>query len=129
MLVNAHADIMPAKEHDDRITTTGKFLRRYHIDELPQVFNVLIGDMSLIGPRPHMIYDNLLYDSLIKNYSYRYKAKPGITGLAQVMGYKGPTPDIQKMEKRINMDIFYVRHWSLKLDMVILYRTIFNAIS
>lgn len=127
MVVNEEADIMPALEDDKRITAIGRFLRRYYIDELPQLFNVFWGDMSLVGPRPHMISDNLRYDFLIKNYAYRHTVKPGITGLSQVMGYTGATADIKKMEKRINMDIFYVRHWSFKLDMFILYKTLFKS--
>lgn len=124
MIINDEADLKPAEENDERITGIGKFLRKNYVDELPQFFNVLWGDMSLIGPRPHMISDNMLYEELVQHYSLRHKVKPGITGLAQVMGYVGSTDDIQKMQERITMDIFYVRHWSFKLDMVILYRTI-----
>lgn len=124
MIVNKEAYLMPAAENDVRITRIGKFLRHYYLDELPQFFNVLLGDMSVIGPRPHMISENLRYDELVKHYAYRTKVKPGITGLAQVMGYVGSTATIQKMQDRVNMDIFYVRHWSLKLDMTILYHTV-----
>ena len=124
MFVNEEADLLPAKKNDKRITRVGKFLRQNYLDELPQFFNVLWGDMSVVGPRPHMISDNLRYDELVKYYSYRSKIKPGITGLAQVMGYAGPAPDIEQMQNRVNMDIFYLRHWSLKLDFTILYHTI-----
>ena len=124
MIINEEADLIPAAENDTRITRIGKFLRHNYLDELPQFFNVLWGDMSVIGPRPHMISENLRYDELVEHYSYRNKVKPGITGLAQVMGYVGSTGDIQKMQDRVNMDIFYVRHWSLKLDITILYHTI-----
>lgn len=121
---NADADTLPAGKNDNRITGMGRFLRHYHLDELPQFFNVLWGDMSVIGPRPHMVSDNLKFDELIKYYAYRHKVKPGITGLAQMLGYHGHVDDLKKMEARVNMDIFYARHWSLKLDMIILYRTI-----
>lgn len=124
MIINEEADLIPAAENDTRITRIGKFLRHNYLDELPQFFNVLWGDMSVIGPRPHMISENLLYDELVNYYSCRHMVKPGITGLAQVMGYVGSTTDIQKMQDRVNMDIFYVRHWSLKLDIAILYHTI-----
>jgi putative colanic acid biosysnthesis UDP-glucose lipid carrier transferase len=123
MHANAHADTLPAGKNDKRITSIGRFLRRYHLDELPQFFNILWGDMSVVGPRPHMVSDNIKFDDLIKNYAYRNKVKPGFTGLAQVLGYIGETDDIAKMKSRVNMDIFYIRHWSLKLDLTILYRT------
>ena len=124
MIINDEADLIQAIGNDPRITHIGKFLRHNYLDELPQFFNVLCGDMSVIGPRPHMISENLRYDELVEHYAYRNKVKPGITGLAQVMGYVGSTGDIQEMQDRVNMDIFYVRHWSLKLDITILYRTI-----
>ena len=124
MIVNDEADVKPAEEADERVTHIGKFLRRNFIDELPQFFNVWWGDMSIIGPRPQMISENLRYDELIDYYSRRHNVKPGITGLAQVMGYVGSAVDYKKMQSRVNMDIFYVRHWSLKMDIIILYHTI-----
>jgi putative colanic acid biosynthesis UDP-glucose lipid carrier transferase len=127
MIVNAEADTLPAKKNDKRITSLGKFLRSYYIDELPQFFNVLWGDMSLVGPRPHMVTDNIKYENEINDYFYRHKVKPGITGLAQVLGYVGPAEDIQQMKNRVQMDIFYTRHWSVKLDIIILFRTLFRA--
>ncbi len=123
MVNNADADILPAGKNDLRITRAGRFMRRYHLDELPQFFNVLWGDMSLIGPRPHMVSENVKFDGLIKNYSARHKVKPGLTGLAQVMGYIGETDQLHKMKARVNMDLFYIRNWSVKLDLLILYRT------
>ncbi len=129
MILNKEADLEQAKENDLRITRVGKFLRKNHLDELPQFINVLFGDMSVIGPRPHMISDNLRYDELITHYSFRSKVKPGITGLAQVVGYTGPITDIEKIKNRVNMDNFYIRHWSLKLDMVIFFRTIMKGIN
>lgn len=128
MVVNKEADILPAAENDERITKLGRFLRRYYIDELPQFINVLWGDMSVVGPRPHMISDNLRYGEIVDHYFYRHKVKPGITGLAQVLGYVGSVgEDTQKIKDRVSLDIFYWRHWSLRLDMVILFRTIGHA--
>lgn len=123
MIVNNEADILPADEHDKRITGMGNFLRNHYLDELPQFFNVLFGDMSIIGPRPHMISDNLKYESLIDHYNDRSKVKPGITGLAQVLGYAGFASNVQKMQERVNIDIFYSRHWSMKLDAMIIWKT------
>lgn len=124
MYINADADVLPALKNDNRVTSIGRFLRKHHLDELPQFFNVLCGDMAIVGPRPHMVSDNIKFDELIKNYAYRHKVKPGITGLAQMLGYHGHVDDLEKMKARVNMDIFYARHWSPKLDMIILYRTI-----
>ena len=126
MIVNPDADVLPAEKNDRRITRLGSFLRRNYIDELPQFFNVLWGDMSVIGPRPHMISDNIKYDKEVAGYFSRHKVKPGITGLAQVLGYVGTTETIQEMKDRVSMDIFYMRHWSVRLDLVILYRTVFK---
>lgn len=128
MVVNKEADILPAAENDKRITKLGRFLRRYYIDELPQFFNVLWGDMSVVGPRPHMISDNLRYGEMVDHYFYRHKVKPGITGLAQVLGYVGSVgDDTQKIKDRVRLDIFYWRHWSLRLDIAILFRTLGHA--
>lgn len=128
MIVNGDADLVQAGENDKRITRTGRYLRKSHFDELPQFFNVLWGDMSIIGPRPHMISDNLRYNGCVDHYASRISVKPGITGLAQVMGYSGPVKNIDEMKSRVNMDNYYIRHWSFKLDMIILYTTIINAI-
>jgi putative colanic acid biosysnthesis UDP-glucose lipid carrier transferase len=124
MIVNPMADILPAAINDKRVTPLGRFLRKTFIDELPQFFNVLWGDMSVIGPRPHMLSESLRFEEQVQHYSYREKIKPGITGLSQVMGLEGAADNIYKMKARVDMDIFYLRHWSLKLDAVILYRTI-----
>ena len=123
MIVNAEADSIPASNYDKRITRIGRFLRQHYLDELPQFFNVLLDDMSIVGPRPHMLSDNELYSELIDHYPLRHKVKPGITGLAQVMGYTGSSNDILKMKHRVYLDIFYVRHWSLRLDIKILWHT------
>ena len=124
MVENDDADFLQASKGDDRITKLGRFLRNHYLDELPQFFNVWIGDMSFIGPRPHMVSDNNKYEDLIEFYSYRHKVKPGITGLSQVLGYVGETRNIQAMRDRVQLDIFYVRHWSFWLDMKILWQTI-----
>ena len=123
MIVNVEADLVQAMENDIRITQFGKFLRRFHLDELPQFINVLFGDMSVIGPRPHMISDNLRYHDLVSHYSFRSNIKPGITGLAQVSGYAGPVTSIAKIQMRVQMNNFYIRHWSLKMDAMIFCKT------
>lgn len=123
MIVNNEANTRQAGRYDNRITRVGKFLRNHYLDELPQFFNVLAGDMSVVGPRPHMINDNRLYDELIDHYSVRHKVKPGITGLAQVLGYVGNTDDIQDMKDRVYLDVFYVRHYSFLMDIRIMART------
>jgi lipopolysaccharide/colanic/teichoic acid biosynthesis glycosyltransferase len=124
MIVNNEADSTPATNYDKRITRVGRFLRQHYLDELPQFFNVLFDDMSIVGPRPHMLSDNQLYSELIDHYPLRHKVKPGITGLAQVMGYTGSSNDILKMKHRVYLDVFYVRHWSLRLDIKILWHTL-----
>jgi lipopolysaccharide/colanic/teichoic acid biosynthesis glycosyltransferase len=122
MVVNKEADLLPAFENDQRITRLGKFLRRHHIDELPQLVNVWWGDMSIIGPRPYMVRDNERFETVVEHYLIRHKVKPGITGPAQLLGYGGRVSD-QKMKHRADMDLHYVREWSLKLDIIILYKT------
>jgi putative colanic acid biosynthesis UDP-glucose lipid carrier transferase len=124
MIENEDADILQATADDERITKLGRFLRNHYLDELPQFFNVLVGDMSLIGPRPHMVSDNNKYEDMIEYYDYRHKVKPGITGLSQAMGYVGETRNLQAMRDRVQLDIFYVRHWSLPLDLKILWHTL-----
>jgi len=124
MIENEDADLLQATADDERITKLGRFLRNHYLDELPQFFNVLAGDMSFIGPRPHMVNDNHKYEELIEFYDYRHKVKPGITGLSQAMGYVGETRNIQAMKDRVQLDIFYVRHWSLRLDIKILWHTL-----
>jgi putative colanic acid biosysnthesis UDP-glucose lipid carrier transferase len=126
MIVNDKADTLPAAEGDHRITRVGSFLRKHHLDEVPQLINVLIGDMSMIGPRPYMISDNEKYDGLIKNYSARHKVKPGITGLAQVFDYVNPVISVESMERRVSKDVYYVYNWSPALDAKIIIRTFFK---
>lgn len=126
MRVNDEADLKPALGEDARITRVGKFLRDHYIDELPQFINVLLGQMSLIGPRPHMISENFKYEELIDDYDFRHRVKPGITGLAQALGYVGPTNDIRRMEDRVYLDIVYVQRWTPLMDIKIFFRTVFK---
>jgi Undecaprenyl-phosphate glucose phosphotransferase len=112
-----------ATRGDPRITALGAWLRRYSIDELPQLLNVLGGSMSLVGPRPHAVPHNQYYATLIDDYYARHTVKPGITGWAQVNGFRGETADPRLMEKRVEHDLYYIRHWSLLLDLRILVRT------
>ena len=112
-----------AKENDPRVTRVGAFIRRTSLDELPQVFNVLKGDMSLVGPRPHAVQHDEVYSQRISDYYARHNIKPGITGLAQVRGYRGETKEIGQMTKRIESDIEYINNWSIWLDLSILLRT------
>ena len=115
--------IVQATKEDPRTTRVGRFLRRYSLDELPQLINVLQGRMSLVGPRPHAVAHNELYRKLIKGYMVRHKVKPGITGLAQVNGLRGETRALEQMEARVRYDLEYLRNWSLELDLEILAKT------
>ncbi|MFN6128543.1 MAG: undecaprenyl-phosphate glucose phosphotransferase [Planctomycetota bacterium] len=117
------AVVKQATKDDPRVTAVGRILRRTSLDELPQLFNVLAGNMSLVGPRPHATAHNEKYRSLIRGYMMRHKVKPGITGLAQVMGSRGETDTLEKMEYRIEMDHRYIREWSLWLDFKIVLKT------
>ena len=116
--------IQQAKKNDQRITKLGAFLRRTSLDELPQFFNVLQGRMSIVGPRPHAVAHNEMYRTLIKGYMVRHKVRPGITGWAQVNGYRGETETLDKMQARIDYDLDYLRNWSLQLDLFIVLKTI-----
>ena len=122
-----HGPIVQAKRDDDRITGVGGFLRRYSIDELPQLFNVVQGRMSLVGPRPHAVAHNEEYRKLIKGYMVRHKVQPGITGLAQVNGCRGETSRLEDMEARVKYDLDYLRNWSPMLDIKILCATVIKV--
>lgn len=124
MHVNADADSRIALDPDERVTRTGRWLRRTHLDELPQVFNVWWGDMSLVGPRPYMLQEDRLYQDILQGYTGRARVKPGITGLAQACGYFGGTRDLADMERRLSLDLAYVREWSPALDFWILLSTL-----
>ncbi|MGH8750818.1 MAG: undecaprenyl-phosphate glucose phosphotransferase [Burkholderiales bacterium] len=118
------AAIEQARKQDKRVTPLGQFLRRSSLDEFPQFFNVLQGRMSIVGPRPHAVAHNEMYRKLIKGYMVRHKVKPGITGWAQVNGYRGETETLDKMSARIDYDLDYLRNWSLRLDLYIIARTV-----
>jgi putative colanic acid biosynthesis UDP-glucose lipid carrier transferase len=119
-------EVTQARRNDARVTKVGAFLRRTSLDELPQFFNVIAGDMSLVGPRPHAIAHNQLYRTKILEYMRRHKVKPGITGWAQVNGYRGETDTLDKMVARVEHDLAYIRGWSLWLDLKILFLTVFG---
>ena len=121
--------IKQATKDDPRVTGIGKYLRKYSMDELPQFINVLKGDMSIVGPRPHAVAHNEEYRKLIPGYMLRHKVKPGITGLAQISGCRGETETQEKMEDRVKYDLEYIKIWSLALDLKIILRTIFMGIT
>jgi len=119
--------VAQARPTDARVTRFGAFLRRTSLDELPQFLNVLQGRMSIVGPRPHAVAHNEQYRRLIKGYMLRHKVRPGITGLAQVNGYRGETDTLEKMEKRVEYDLTYIRNWSLQLDLKIIALTVVHG--
>lgn len=129
MKLNDVSDTLQASANDPRKTAFGNMLRKLSIDELPQFFNVLKGDMSIVGPRPHMIKHTLDYSALINKYMLRHTIKPGITGWAQVNGFRGETKELWQMQKRVEHDVWYAENWNLWLDIKIIVRTITNAIS
>lgn len=120
-------EVQQAQKGDARVTAFGGFLRRTSLDELPQFINVLSGEMSIVGPRPHAVAHNEQYRKLISGYMLRHKMKPGITGLAQINGWRGETEAIEKMEGRVDCDLEYIRHWSLFLDLKIIFLTLFKG--
>ena len=122
------AGVQQAQKGDQRVTKLGAFLRRTSLDELPQLLNVLHGNMSLVGPRPHAVAHNEEYRKRIHGYMLRHKVKPGITGLAQIRGWRGETNTLEKMEKRVECDLEYIRTWSLMLDIKILFATLFKGL-
>ncbi|HBR1047230.1 TPA: undecaprenyl-phosphate glucose phosphotransferase [Klebsiella pneumoniae] len=119
--------VIQATKNDIRVTKVGRFLRRTSLDELPQFINVLMGNMSIVGPRPHAVAHNEQYRKLIKGYMLRHKVKPGITGWAQINGWRGETDTLEKMEKRVEYDLEYIRSWSLYLDFKIIFMTIIKG--
>ena len=125
----APGQVQQATRSDTRITPFGAFLRRTSLDELPQFINVLQGRMSIVGPRPHALAHNEHYKELIDSYMLRHKVKPGITGWAQVNGYRGETDTLEKMQKRVEYDLYYIEHWSLGLDLKIIALTLFKGFS
>ena len=128
MKVNTQCDTLQATENDPRKTRIGEIMRKTSIDELPQFINVLKGDMSIVGPRPHMLKHTEEYSSLINKFMVRHFVKPGITGWAQVTGYRGETKELWQMEGRVQRDIWYIEHWTFLLDLYIMYKTVYNAV-
>jgi Undecaprenyl-phosphate glucose phosphotransferase len=120
------ANFTPVTKHDTRVTRLGRVLRRTNIDELPQLFNVLVGDMSIVGPRPHATVQNETFAKLISSFSRRHNVKPGITGWAQVNGYRGDTDTLEKMQRRVEHDLYYIDHWSFLFDLRIILLTAFS---
>ena len=125
MHVNKEADTVQATKDDPRKYPFGSFMRKYNIDELPQFLNVLKGDMSIVGPRPHMLAHTEIYTGLIDKYMVRHFVRPGITGWAQVTGFRGETKELWQMEERVKRDIWYIEHWSFWLDIRIIWLTIY----
>lgn len=121
------SEFVQAKKNDSRITPIGQFLRKSSLDELPQFINVLQGRMSVVGPRPHAVSMNHDYKDKVSNYMQRHKVKPGITGWAQVNGFRGETDTLDKMEKRVEYDLFYIQNWSLWFDVKIIFLTVFKG--
>jgi len=117
------AEVTQASAHDPRVTRVGRIIRKLSLDELPQLFNVIAGDMSLVGPRPHAVAHDEHYGDAISNYAVRQRVKPGITGWAQVNGARGATPTLDVMQRRVDLDAWYVAHASMALDLKILLRT------
>lgn len=129
MRVHDDHEVKQAQRNDSRITPVGRFIRRTSLDELPQLFNVLQGHMALVGPRPHAVAHNNYYSGKILAYMARHRIKPGITGLAQINGCRGETDTIDKMQKRVEIDLKYINNWSLWLDIKILLKTPFTLLS
>jgi undecaprenyl-phosphate galactose phosphotransferase/putative colanic acid biosynthesis UDP-glucose lipid carrier transferase len=122
------ASVVQARRDDSRVTTIGRLLRTSSIDELPQLWNVLRGDMSLIGPRPHALAHDNYFEALLGDYAFRHHVKPGITGWAQCNGARGATPTIEHIAKRVKLDLWYINNWSIWLDLLILIKTVFEVL-
>ncbi len=127
MGVNSRSELDQTVKGDDRITKIGRFIRKTSIDELPQFINVLKGEMSVVGPRPHMLSQSALFKEIVDKYMVRHFVKPGITGLAQVKGCRGEIETDQDIINRVKYDIFYIENWSFVLDLNIIIRTVFNV--
>ena len=126
---DGEGSVVQATRRDPRVTRVGAWLRRTSIDELPQLWNVLRGEMSIVGPRPHAVAHDNYYDALIENYAFRHHVKPGLTGWAQVNGLRGETPDVSLMAARVEHDVWYISNWSILLDFRILLRTVTRLFS
>ncbi|TPG62842.1 exopolysaccharide biosynthesis polyprenyl glycosylphosphotransferase [Hymenobacter nivis] len=128
MHVNAEANHLQASRGDARITRVGAIIRKTNIDELPQFLNVLRGEMSIVGPRPHMLKHTEEYSQVVNDFMQRHTVTPGITGLAQVRGFRGETKEVIAMAKRVKVDIWYIKNWSLLLDVKIVIMTVLQAV-
>jgi putative colanic acid biosynthesis UDP-glucose lipid carrier transferase len=128
MQVNKSANDLQAALNDPRITRMGKFLRMSNLDELPQFINVLIGDMAIVGPRPHMLKDSEYFSEIFPGYYNRYLVEPGITGLAQINGFRGPTPNVRSIYKRLQWDLYYVEHATIGMDIRIILLTALETV-
>jgi putative colanic acid biosynthesis UDP-glucose lipid carrier transferase len=120
--------IIQAKFNDNRVTRVGNWLRRTSIDELPQLFNVLQGNMSIVGPRPHAVAHDGQFDKLVGNYAYRHHVNPGLTGWAQVNGYRGELRTVGDIEQRVKFDLWYIDNWNLALDLKIIMMTLVEIV-
>jgi putative colanic acid biosynthesis UDP-glucose lipid carrier transferase len=123
MYINHEAHIKQATVNDPRITPVGRFLRKFSLDEIPQFFNVLRGNMSIVGPRPHMLSHSEIYSQTVEHYMLRHYVKPGITGLSQIEGYRGEIQNERMIHNRVKLDIFYIEKWKFALDMNIIAKT------
>ncbi|HMT27864.1 MAG TPA: undecaprenyl-phosphate glucose phosphotransferase [Bacteroidia bacterium] len=128
MYVNELSDTLQATENDERITPIGKFLRNSSLDEMPQFFNVFIGDMSVVGPRPHMLKHTQDFSAEVDKFMSRHKIKPGITGLAQSMGYRGETVEFEQKKNRVKLDLFYMNNWTFLFDLKIIVNTVVSIL-
>jgi putative colanic acid biosynthesis UDP-glucose lipid carrier transferase len=126
--VNGDAHTRQVTKNDTRITPLGKFLRKSNLDELPQFFNVLMGDMSVVGPRPHMLLHTETFSKLMEEYMIRHFVKPGVTGWAQVNGFRGEIKQPEQLRKRIEHDIWYMENWSLWLDLKVIFLTVYRTV-
>ena len=129
MRLNSEADLEQVQKNDPRVTKFGKILRKFSLDELPQFFNVVLGDMSVVGPRPHMVSHTEMYAKSVDKFMVRHVIKPGITGLAQINGCRGEVENEKDIVNRVKFDIFYIENWSILLDLRIIYKTVINVIS
>ena len=129
MRLNSKADLEQVQKNDPRVTKFGKILRKFSLDELPQFFNVILGDMSVVGPRPHMVSHTEMYAKSVDKFMVRHFIKPGITGLAQINGCRGEVENEKDIVNRVKFDIFYIENWSILLDLRIIYKTVINVIS
>jgi len=127
-VVEDGGQVVQAIRNDPRVTRVGRFLRKTSLDELPQLFNVLAGEMSLVGPRPHALAHNEYYSAVLDRYANRHKVKPGMTGWAQVNGFRGETDTREKMRRRVEHDLYYIENWSVWLDLKIILMTPFYGL-